>query len=215
MMKQSLAPTKGVISRWNAGVWRAEKPATPNIWCVLCSAPEGVVTPDIAGKLPGRGVWVSADIKSLEKAIAQKSFARGFKSQAKIEGGLVDLTGRLLARRVLGLVTMARKSGVIALGFDQVQSMAREAAIAFRIEAKDGSKDGRGKIRTLSKAVNREQDLADPIVVGCFTAEEIGKALARESIVHAAIKPCKLAKVLAIDVKKTIRVSGVNPSRLA
>ncbi len=165
-------------------------------------SPEGVVTPDIAGKLPGRGVWVSADIKSLEKAIAQKSFARGFKSQAKIEGGLVDLTGRLLARRVLGLVTMARKSGVIALGFDQVQSMAREAAIAFRIEAKDGSKDGRGKIRTLSKAVNREQDLADPIVVGCFTAEEIGKALARESIVHAAIKPCKLAKALAIDVKK-------------
>jgi len=165
-------------------------------------SPTGVVTPDVAGKLPGRGVWVSANRKSLEKVIALKSFARGFKDKAKVESDLTDLTDRLLARRVLGLITMARKSGVIALGFDQVQSMAREAAIAFRIEAKDGSKDGRSKIRTLSKAINREQDLPDPVVIGCFTAEEIGKALAREAIVHAAVKPCKLAKSLAVEVEK-------------
>ena len=164
--------------------------------------PDGVVTPDITGKLPGRGVWVSADRKSLEKTIALKSFGRGFKTKAKIEGDLVALTESLLARRVLGLITMARKAGVIAMGFDQVQSMAREAAITFRIEAKDGSKDGRSKIRTLSKAINREQDLADPIVIGCFTAAEIGKALARDSIVHAAIKPSKLAKSMALEVKR-------------
>ena len=167
--------------------------------------PEGVVTPDIQGKLPGRGVWVSSDRKSLEKVIALKSFARGFKGKAKVEGDLIGLTERLLARRILGLITMARKAGVIALGNDQVQSMAREAAIAFRIEASDGSKDGRSKIRTLAKAMNREQDLPDPIVVGCFTADEIGQALARESIVHAAIKPCKLAKSMKVDVR---RLSG-------
>jgi len=167
--------------------------------------PEGVVTPDIQGKLPGRGVWVSSDRKSLEKVIALQSFARGFKGKAKVEGDLVDLTERLLVRRILGLITMARKASVIAMGFDQVQSMAREAAIAFRIEASDGSKDGRSKIRTLAKAMNREQELPDPIVIGCFTADQIGKALARESIVHAAIKPSKLAKSLKVE---TARLSG-------
>lgn len=168
-------------------------------------SPDGLVTPDIQGKLPGRGVWVSSDRKSLEKVIALKSFARGFKGKAIVEGDLVDLTERLLARRVLGLITMARKAGVIAMGFDQVQSMAREAAIAFRIEASDGSKDGRSKIRTLAKAMNREQELPDPIVLGCFTADQIGQALARGSIVHAAIKPGKLAKSLKIE---TARLSG-------
>ncbi len=167
--------------------------------------PDGVVTPDIQGKLPGRGVWVSSDRKSLEKVVALKSFARGFKGKAKVEGDLVNLTERLLARRILGLITMARKAGVMAMGFDQVQSMAREAAIAFRIEASDGSKDGRSKIRTLAKAMNREQDLPDPIVLGCFTAAQIGQALARESIVHAAIKPSKLAKTMKLDVA---RLSG-------
>jgi len=164
--------------------------------------PEGAVTPDIQGKLPGRGTWVSSDRKSLEKVIAQKGFNRGFKGKAKVEGDLVALTEALLVRRVLGLITMARKASVIAMGFDQVQSMAREASIAFRIEASDGSKDGRSKIRTLAKAMNREQELPDPIVVGCFTADDIGQALARESIVHAAIRPSKLAKSMKIDVRR-------------
>ena len=167
--------------------------------------PEGVVTPDIQGKLPGRGVWVSSDRKSLEKVIAQKGFAKGFKGKAKAEDDLADLTARLLERRVLGLITMARKASVIALGFDQVQSMAREAAIAIRIEASDGSKDGRSKIRTLAKAMNREQDLPDPVVLGCFMADQIGQALGREAIVHAAVRPCKLAKAMKIDM---VRLSG-------
>jgi len=167
--------------------------------------PEDVVTPDIQGKLPGRGVWVSSNRKSLEKVIAQKGFVQGFKGKAKVEGDLFDLTARLLERRVLGLITMARKASVIALGFDQVQSMAREAAIAIRIEASDGSKDGRSKIRTLAKAMNREQDLPDPIVLGCFTADQIGQALGREAIVHAAVRPCKLAKAMKIDMA---RLSG-------
>jgi predicted RNA-binding protein YlxR (DUF448 family) len=168
-------------------------------------SPDGVVTPDIQGKLPGRGAWVSSDRKSLEKVIALKGFNRGFKGKALIEGNLVKLTERLLERRVLGLITMARKASLIAMGNDQVQSMAREAAIAFRIEASDGSKDGRSKIRTLAKAMNREQELPDPIVVGCFTADQIGQALGREAIVHAAIRPSKLAKSLKVDVA---RLSG-------
>lgn len=168
-------------------------------------SPDGVVTPDIQGKLPGRGAWVSSDRASLEKVIALKGFNRGFKGKALIEGNLIELTERLLERRVLGLITMARKASLIAMGNDQVQSMAREAAIAFRIEASDGSKDGRSKIRTLAKAMNREEELPDPIVVGCFTADQIGQALGREAIVHAAIRPSKLAKSLKVDVA---RLSG-------
>ncbi len=165
-------------------------------------SPDGVVTPDIAGKLQGRGVWVSANRGALEKTIVSKSFSRGFKAQAKIQDDLIELTERLLARRVLGLIKMAKKAGVIAMGFDQVQSMARESVISIRIEAKDGSEDGRSKIRTLAKAINREIGVADPLVIGCFTAEELGDTLARDSIVHVAIKPSKLAKSIKQSIEK-------------
>lgn len=167
--------------------------------------PTGVVVPDILGKLPGRGVWVSSDSCSLSEVISKSAFSRSFKSKVKVLDDLLSMTESLLSRRVLGLVTMARKAGSISIGFDQVQSMAREAEVAIRIEASDGSEDGRGKIRTLSKAMNREYNFADPIVVGCFSSNKIGEALSRESIVHAGIKRGKLAKTLTIEVK---RLSG-------
>jgi len=167
--------------------------------------PTGVVVPDILGKLPGRGVWVSSESSSVSEVISRSAFSRSFKSKVKVLDDLLGVTERLLSRRVLGLVTMARKAGCISLGFDQVQSMARNAEVAIRIEASDGSQDGRSKIRTLSKAMNREYNFVDPIIVGCFSSNQIGQALSRESIVHAGIKRGKLAKTLATEVK---RLSG-------
>ena len=136
--------------------------------------PTGVVVPDILGKLPGRGVWVSSESSSVSEVISRSAFSRSFKSKVKVLDDLLGVTERLLSRRVLGLVTMARKAGCISLGFDQVQSMARNAEVAIRIEASDGSQDGRSKIRTLSKAMNREYNFVDPIIVGCFSSNQIG-----------------------------------------
>lgn len=168
-------------------------------------APDGTAVPDVAEKLPGRGVWVSANRAAIDMAIKNKAFARGFKAQTKVPDGLSDLVDDLLAQRVLGLLGMALKSGVIALGFDQVKSAARIEAFAWRIEASDGSDDGRSKIRVLTKAVSRELELPMPSVIGCFSAVQLGEALGRESVVHAAVKPGKLGASLS---KAAERLSG-------
>ena len=41
--------------------------------------PEAQVVPDIFGKLPGRGVYVTASRDALDLAVKKKLFARGFK----------------------------------------------------------------------------------------------------------------------------------------
>jgi len=168
-------------------------------------SPDGMVTPDITGKLPGRGVWVSADRASLEKAIKTKGFARGFKTAVQMPDDLMDLVEASLVRQVLGLIGMARKSGQLILGFDQVYGAARGTALAWRIEARDGSEDGRGKIRTLSKAIAREMELPLPKVIGCFTSAELSQVLGKERVIHAAIPTSKLARGLK-DI--TARLSG-------
>lgn len=168
-------------------------------------SPDGVVTPDIVGKLPGRGVWVSANRFALDKAIKTGAFNRGFKSKVTVPADLMDVVEHLLARKVLGLLTMALKSGHILMGFDQVKSAAKGDYIAWRIEASDGSSDGRSKIRVLTKAVSRELGQPIPKVVGCFSASELGQALGRETVVHAALKAGPLAKAFSGAVR---RLSG-------
>ena len=157
-------------------------------------APDKSVVPDIAEKLPGRGVWVLSNRNSLEQAIKNGGFKRGFKANVNVSDELMDLTVKLLRQRVLSLMTMALKGSRIYLGFDQVKSAAQTELLGWRIEASDGSAGGRGKIRVLTKAISQEMDRKPTPVIGCFTAAELGQAFGREAIVHAAIKAGPMAR---------------------
>ena len=165
-------------------------------------SPDGEVTPDIMGKLPGRGVWVTAHREPLAKAIKTGGFARGFKSKVKVGEQLIDMTETLLSRRLLGLLAMARKSGHIAIGYDQVKAAAGSGKIAWRIEAREGAADGRSKIRTLAKAVAMELEQPVPKVMGCFSGAELAEALGRDTVVHVSLPPGKLAKAFTADASR-------------
>lgn len=170
--------------------------------------PEGVVTPDINQKLPGRGVWVTADIHSLHKAIKTKAFARGFKNKVSVPENLEEFVGVLLKRKVLGLISMAMKAGHLTVGYDQVRSAAQTVPLAYRIEASDGSEDGRGKIRVLAKAMGHEIERPMAPVIGCYSSAELGGAIGRDYLVHAAFKAGGFAKTIRPEVT---RLAGFVP----
>ncbi len=167
--------------------------------------PDGAIVPDIAAKLPGRGVWVSASRDAVVKAVKNGAFSRGFKTKLDAPQVLADQVEQLLARRILSLLTMAHKSGAALMGFEQVRTAAQSEPLAWRIEASDGAAAGRGKIRVLTKAVSHELGQAPTPVIGCFTAEQLGQAMGRDSVTHAALRPGGLAKALS---QAALRYSG-------
>ena len=63
------------------------------------AGPDGMVVPDIAGKLPGRGFYVSADRTALETAVTKKLFSRGARAPVTVSDGLVDAIESQLARQ--------------------------------------------------------------------------------------------------------------------
>ncbi|MBS4010155.1 MAG: DUF448 domain-containing protein, partial [Roseovarius sp.] len=73
--------------------------------------PEGQIAPDLAEKIPGRGIWVAADRAALEKAANKGLFARAAKQTVQVPEGLVDQVEALLVRRVIDLISLARKGG--------------------------------------------------------------------------------------------------------
>src|SRR6478609_3384576 len=97
---------------------RAVKPVDEMIRFV--AGPEGVV-PDLKRKLPGRGLWITADYATLKDAIARNVFARGFKRDIRLTPGLLDLTERLLVRAALDALAIAGKSGQVVAGFAKVE----------------------------------------------------------------------------------------------
>jgi len=171
----------------------------------MAFGPDGLVVPDFSCKLPGRGAWVASDRASVELAIKSKAFARSAKSKVSVPDNMADHLETGLANRVLGLLGMAKRAGEIETGFDKVRGAAQTGLLAYRFEARDGSDDGRSKIRVNAKAAAKDLEENPASVVGCFSAAELGAVFGREHLVHVGLRKGRLAKAMR---KELTRLAG-------
>lgn len=167
-------------------------------------APDGVVTPDIAAKLPGRGAWVRADRATIELAVKKGAFARAFKTQVQVPEGVANTVETLLSRRCLDQLGMAQRAGAIAVGATQVDAAIRSKPPFLLIEAEDGAEEGREKLMSLHIGLWGRP----PAAVGCFSSSDLGVALGRERVIHACLLQERLASVWAAEIG---RLSGFRP----
>jgi predicted RNA-binding protein YlxR (DUF448 family) len=140
--------------------------------------PEGSVVPDLAEKLPGRGVWVSATRAAVQKAVEKRLFSRGLKTQVTAPDDLVKMIERLLTRRLIDSVAMARKAGAAVCGFERVRDTLATGHVTLLFGASDGAEGGKSKIRNLAE---------DAEVSSVLTSAELGLAFGRETVIHAAL----------------------------
>ncbi|MBD3624554.1 MAG: DUF448 domain-containing protein, partial [Rhodobacteraceae bacterium] len=84
-------------------------------------APDGQIAPDIAGKLPGRGIWVSSDRAALEKAVKKGLFARAARQAVVVPDDFVSLVEGQLVARIVNLISLARKGGGAVTGYEKVK----------------------------------------------------------------------------------------------
>ena len=160
------------------------------------TSPDGVVVPDILEKLPGRGYYVTADLYVLEEAMKRKVFARGAKAQVAVPDSLISEIDRQLARRVVDLVSIARKAGRAVTGFEKVKGWLAEGRAKVLLQASDGSERGKGKLWTPEGGR----------FFGCLTAQELGLAFGRGHAIHCALSGGKLSERV---VNEAARLRGL------
>jgi uncharacterized protein len=167
--------------------------------------PGGHIVPDIEAVLPGRGLWVKAERAVLEKAVAKNAFARAAKAPVTADPDLPDRVERLLVRRMVGDLGLARKSGALVFGFDNVsRALGERHPPAVLVEAADGAADGRRKLRNAALNQGVETHL-----IHTLTSAELALALGRENVIHAAVKPGRLAERLILEAA---RLEGFRPA---
>ena len=140
--------------------------------------PKGVITPDVRGKLPGRGIWVLARSDALEKAAVKGLFARAAKAQVTVPATLARDVEAALAARVIEFISLARKAGGAVAGFEKVKSWLESGRAAALIQSSDGSERGKGKLRSPPGKAS---------FIGVLTARELGLAFGRENVIHGAL----------------------------
>jgi predicted RNA-binding protein YlxR (DUF448 family) len=144
--------------------------------------PGGEVVPDLAARLPGRGVWLTADRALVQRAVEKKLFSRGFRAQVGVPADLADRLEALLAKRLIELIGLARKAGQAVSGFEKVRAKLAEGAVGVVLQARDGAADGKAKLARLARS-----GIHSVPVIDVLDSAELGLAFGRDFAIHAAL----------------------------
>ncbi|MFK7939636.1 MAG: RNA-binding protein [Roseovarius sp.] len=161
--------------------------------------PDGQIVPDLAGKLPGRGIWVSATPNALTKAATKGLFARAAKQPVTVPDDLANLVEVQLGKRVVDLISLARKGGAAVAGYEKVKSLLQMEDAHVLIQASDGSERGKSKLSTPYGGK----------FIGWLTADELGRAFGKQTTIHAALRAGGLSKRV---VEEASRLQGLRVS---
>ena len=149
------------------------------------AGPDGAIVVDLKRRLPGRGVWVSARAETVRTAIAKKMLGRSLGDGAFAPTDLFDQVCDQLTQSVLSSLSLARKSGALIAGFDQVAAAIKDGRVAALIQAAEAGDDGVGKLRA---AIRHQTANGGTIpVVRRLTERELSLALGRPHVIHAAL----------------------------
>lgn len=169
----------------------------------MVQGPDGCLVPDIKGKLPGRGLWISSDRALIEKALEDGSFikaaSRALKQSIKkdqIPEGLVDMMERLLAKQALSRLGIEKRAAHVVSGFEKVRAELRgKRRPLLLVNATDGAEDGKHKLSALAEAIGVK-------VVEIFDREELSLALGRDNVVHVVLLSGGAKSRLIADVER-------------
>jgi len=165
-------------------------------------APDRRIVPDLAARLPGRGIWLSARSDVLETARTRGAFAKAARGPVTVPPDLTSGLKAALARRIGDTIGLARRAGQAVAGFARAREWLAAGRAALVIEASDGSPEERARFLGL---------WADKVaVVAPLDGSSLGAVFGRDHVVHVAVAPGRLAEALRIEAG---RLAGVTDWR--
>ncbi|MBY0335112.1 MAG: RNA-binding protein [Acetobacteraceae bacterium] len=160
--------------------------------------PDRALVADLAGRLPGRGIWLSAQGDVFDRALKAGSFAKAARGPVQLAP---DLKARIvggLRSRIRDLIGFARRGGQAVAGREAVLEWLRAGRPVLLVEASDGSEAERARLLG-----GRPLEVLSPL-----TAEELGGVFGRDRAVHVAIAEGRMADALRQEAK---RLAGFAP----
>ena len=161
--------------------------------------PDESVVPDAAATLPGRGLWLSAERDVVNTACARNMFATGFRARVAVGPDLAARVEKILARRCLDLLGLARRAGAAVAGFEKVRSLVGSGAAGVVVVASDAAAAGHHRLSRIACGVP---------LVATLRAAELASAVGREHVVYLAVRKGRLARRF---VAEAARLAGFRP----
>jgi hypothetical protein len=171
--------------------------------------PDRQIVPDLAARLPGRGIWLSACRDVLETGGLQedgrqkenrgdggyrhlvRAFARAARGPVSVPSDLSVLLQAALTRRIGECLGLARRAGQAVAGYEKAREALRTSRYRLVLQASDGSEAERSRFLS---GLGPEVTIIEPL-----PGEGLGRVFGRDYVVHVAIAAGKLAESLVVE----------------
>jgi predicted RNA-binding protein YlxR (DUF448 family) len=166
----------------------------------LANTPQGVII-DYSEKLPGRGAYVCAEMPCIGKVLKEGALSRAFKESVKspkTEDFVAELDKKI-NRKIASLLGMARKSGVVAAGFDSAIEAAMRDTGGLVIMAQDLSDNTRKKAMEAGTGFTGR-------LVEYSTKDMLGSMLGMDPVGIVFIKNKELSDSLNKEIRRLINI---------
>lgn len=163
-------------------------------------SPDGILVPDLAEKLPGRGAWLSPSPSALTAALTKGGFARAFRAPAHLPEGMDEAAfaariGELLQGRALEQLGLARRAGDLVSGSDTVMRSAKR--LRAYLYPQDAAPDSVRKIRARLEKPPKTDHMELSI-----DAAALGQALGDLGIVHLGLIDGRVSDRVMWDIRR-------------
>jgi len=140
------------------------------------AAPDGYAVADLAGRLPGRGAWVTAEEAVIRKADKKGHFKRVLGVGLKSVDADINAIAHGLRARIIATASMARRAGALLGGGGKLLSEGHFEGLLAAIDASP---------RELAKMKSK---LEVDWVSQSFSATELGQICGRDSLAFVGLR---------------------------
>lgn len=166
-------------------------------------SPQGQVLVDYQGKLPGRGAYTCYSASCLRQALKRGRFRRAFRTD--LESCDADELTADLRRQIIGraggLIGMARKSGALVVGSNQVlDGLSGREPLTLVLRTADMSAGIAGKIEGAARKAGAK-------LFTMFEKDKLGNMLGRDEVSVVGLRKSTLADSLELELQRYQRIT--------
>lgn len=157
---------------------------------------------EVNAKVSEKGVWCNPLRCDIEKAIKEKAFDKLLNKKLKIPSFFIESIENNLRAKILNLVGLSKKAGVLKIGYDQLIAGLKSKSIDVVLIAKEDTK--------LNGFIVKKESENKVLFNKDFSKAEIGKAIGYKKVLCVALLKSNLSQSLNQSLYKLNKFQIIN-----
>ena len=159
----------------------------------ICLSPDNSLVPDLHDNLPGKSVWLPANNAVITEILGKEDLKVYFGVPEFLTTDLGPLISKILRKKILNSISLANKSGNLAIGIDAIKTQLTQKKHCLILVAK-GAKSLLKNSFFLSKNTS--------IFECMLEQDDLGKSTGKNNVKYVGILSKNFKKTIQVDLNK-------------